>query len=156
MGARLGHPDPGTGRRSGSNRPLPRWEGPTLRLALAGTIVGVLVIVLLPIGDFLGFLVAGVAGLHEVLGLPAYLTPAGWEWLMNVALFVPTFLLAASIWPELGGRLWVIVAFCASATIEFAQSLGLPRSPELSDVVANTVGGAIGTWLAFRRHARHE
>ena len=56
---------------------------------------------------------------------------------------------AARLWPP-GGAWWVWAALGVglSGGIEFAQFLLLDsRVPDLRDVVANGLGGALGAWL---------
>ena len=82
---------------------------------------------------------------------PAYVTL---EFLANIALFVPFGLLVRLAWK--GARCWTILAlgFVTTVTIELTQ-LALPtRYSTLSDVIANTLGTAVGllTCYALRSH----
>lgn len=93
------------------------------------------------------------------LGAPGeVLTPARAEWLANVAVFVPPLALVAVLWPRLRWRTCVLSGLAASAGVEAAQAvLFAGRSATVRDLVANTVGSAvgagIGVWLRRRSDA---
>lgn len=77
------------------------------------------------------------------------------EFTANIALFVPFGVLVALAWPTLPA--WVVIAAggATSILIETVQ-LALPtRFSTVSDVVANTLGAAVGclavAWLGRRR-----
>jgi hypothetical protein len=94
-----------------------------------------------------GLLRRTLGRLHE-LGVPSWFDYSLVEFSANVAMFVPLgFLLAALVDRRLT---WVAVAAASlvSVSIELAQWLLLPaRFPAVSDVVANTMGAAIGALL---------
>lgn len=69
------------------------------------------------------------------------------EFLANIALFVPLGLLLVAAWPRANAWVVVLLGYSASATIELVQTLLPSRYPTLSDVVANTIGTAIGCVL---------
>ena len=74
--------------------------------------------------------------------------------LLNVLLFVPVGALLAAL---LRGRWWaaVLVAGLCSAAIEVVQSRWLERIGSVDDLVANTVGAALGALaLTLRRRRR--
>lgn len=78
-----------------------------------------------------------------VLWIPGGLT----ERLLNTLLFVP---LGATVALLLSRRLWpvaIFAGFALSATVEFMQDSIPGRVPDLSDVLWNTVGAAIGVAL---------
>ncbi|WP_210506498.1 VanZ family protein [Naasia sp. SYSU D00057] len=128
-----------------------------LRIAVAAGLLGVylaavLVITLTPAPvdrPFRGSLARLIQELHE-RGVPAWIGYGEIEFTGNVLLFVPAGFLAALV---LARRDWWIVAVAApvfSALIEFAQALFLTeRFPTVSDIVANSVGGAFGAALAL-------
>ena len=65
------------------------------------------------------------------------------EFAANVALFIPFGVLVAVA----TGRAWVgaLTGLALSSAIEIAQGILLPeRTPSISDVVANTLGGVLG------------
>lgn len=66
------------------------------------------------------------------------------EFLANVALFVPFGLLIAAAWPRTNAWWIVVLGFAASAAIELVQTMIPGRVTTLSDVIANTVGTIIG------------
>lgn len=70
------------------------------------------------------------------------------EFTANIALFVPLGALVLLLWPRLGWGRTTAVALAATVTIEVLQQVLRPeRFASLSDVVANTLGGAIGALL---------
>ncbi|WP_051973314.1 VanZ family protein [Cryobacterium sp. MLB-32] len=83
-------------------------------------------------------------------GAPGWLTYTFVEFSANIVLFVPVGLLAVIL---LGARRWwcaIVVGFVASCGIELGQLLFLPaRYATSGDVIANTLGAALGTVLAL-------
>lgn len=93
--------------------------------------------------------------LHNT-GIPAWVDYSLVETAANVLLFVPLGLLVGT-W--LGSRwtwLAAVAGCCLSMAVETSQALLLPgRVPTLQDVLANTLGAALGTvavyvWRAAR------
>lgn len=84
------------------------------------------------------------------------LTYTVFEFGANIVLFVPFGLLLALAWPQLKGWMIVLLGYAASATIELGQTLLPSRYPTISDVIANTLGTAIGCLIiiAVRNAAR--
>lgn len=80
------------------------------------------------------------------------------EFLANIALFVPFGLLVAAAWPRTNAWWIILLGFSASATIELVQTLLPSRYPTLSDVIANTLGAIIGCCAArlFAPRPRNE
>lgn len=71
------------------------------------------------------------------------------EFVSNVLLFVPLTLLGRLLWGGVSTGAWLAIAFAATCTIESIQGLFLPqRYAMVSDLVANTAGGAVGLVLA--------
>lgn len=70
------------------------------------------------------------------------------EFLANIALFVPFGLLLAAAWPRTSPWMVILIGYAASATIELVQTLLPSRYPTLSDVIANTLGTIIGCVVA--------
>ena len=97
-------------------------------------------------------------------GAPSWVASAtGWEYLLNVALFLPLGLLSSLVWERVSVEAWVVAGFAVSAILELVQLLVLgERSATLSDLSANTVGTFAGALLAAlvvgaaRRRARDE
>lgn len=86
-----------------------------------------------------------------------YLTTsyAVFEFLANIALFVPLGLLLLAAFPRANAWVVLLIGYSASATIELVQTLLPSRYPTLSDVIANALGAAIGCLVArvfVRRH----
>lgn len=80
----------------------------------------------------------------EHFDIPLTVTYAVFEFLANVALFVPFGLLLAAAWPRLSRWLIILLGYASSATIELVQTLLPSRYPTISDVIANTLGTVIG------------
>ncbi|WP_394550988.1 VanZ family protein [Agromyces sp. MMS24-JH15] len=124
--------------------------GTVARVALAPYLVALGFIVFLPareagrITGIVGVLADAVA----TVGVPREPAAIVFEFLANIALFVPLGLLLPLAWPRLG-PITVIVAGCALSTgIELIQ-LAIPsRVSTISDVVANTAGTALGYLVA--------
>jgi len=84
----------------------------------------------------------------SVIGEHAWLTGKRVEFATNLAMFVPLGLLIPLSWPRLNWRDVTVVAFLISAAVEIFQGVFLPhRSAEFADVVANTLGCAVGAVL---------
>ncbi len=81
---------------------------------------------------------------------PTFLTFTMIEWLANVVMFLPLGFLAAGV-VRPGARLWVVpLATVGSVTIETVQFFIPERVSSVTDVVANTLGAAVGVWLLAR------
>ena len=84
----------------------------------------------------------------SIIGSHAWLTPKRVEFATNLAMFLPLGLLILLTWPRLNWRDVTVVAFLLSAGVEIYQGVLLPhRSAEFADVVANTLGCALGAVL---------
>lgn len=93
-------------------------------------------------------------------GAPAVTTERGRvEFVLNVLMFAPIVVLAGLTFPRQPWASWVVYAFVASCLVELGQGLFLPpRSAQMSDVVANTLGALLGAvtlvvarWVIGRR-----
>lgn len=95
----------------------------------------------------------------DALGVPVSVSYAVVEVGANVAMFAPLGWFAVTLF---GARRWQVVAgaFGVSVVIELAQTLLRPeRFGTVSDVVANTVGAAVGAsfaWWMVRHRARFD
>lgn len=70
------------------------------------------------------------------------------EFASNVLLFVPVALLACALWPKLRRFQVILLGFAVSSLIEILQGVVLPdRTPSSSDIIANTLGTAIGATI---------
>ena len=89
-----------------------------------------------------------VAGLHRY-PVTNWVTTAGFEVAIKVAIFVPFGLLLVLL---AGRRRWVLVVFVGVLTscwIELAQSIWIPsRAADGRDVLANSAGVLVGALLA--------
>ena len=71
------------------------------------------------------------------------------EFTLNVALFVPGAFAAALLWPRVRWWQWVLIGFMITASIETLQALFLDsRTPQVRDLVSNTLGAGFGAGLA--------
>src|SRR5690606_12272950 len=77
------------------------------------------------------------------------------EFLANIALFVPLGLLLVAALPRANAWVVLLLGYSSSATIELVQTLLPSRFPTLSDVIANTIGTAIGCVIARMFVQRH-
>jgi glycopeptide antibiotics resistance protein len=78
------------------------------------------------------------------------------EFLLNVAIFVPWFILAATVWPAVPWWCWVALGLLATVVVEGYQGLLMSesRTSSASDVGANTLGALIGAALISLDRAR--
>lgn len=93
--------------------------------------------------------------------LTSWITYSGVEFTANIVMFVPMGVLFTLL---LGMRRWwiaLIVGFAATCAIEFTQIFLPTRYSDVRDIVANTVGTAIGigivalvVWLKRRGNSR--
>ncbi|HNA99316.1 MAG TPA: VanZ family protein [Marmoricola sp.] len=95
--------------------------------------------------------------LVSLLGEQTWLTGKRVEFATNLAMFVPLGLLIPLVFPRLNWRDVTVTAFLISSGVEIYQGVLLPhRSAEFADVVANTLGCALGavvlTPFLPRRH----
>jgi hypothetical protein len=92
---------------------------------------------------------AGVTWLDKLatgVGLPdSLISPGRIEFLSNIAVTAPVAVLAGLVWTRLNWRDWTAFGFVLSAGVELVQGVFLPgRSATFADVVANTLGMAVG------------
>jgi glycopeptide antibiotics resistance protein len=95
-------------------------------------------------------IVGWAADLVSMWGIPREPAAIVFEFLANVALFVPFGLLVSTAAPRWSP--WAIIGLgcLVSVTIELVQ-LGIPsRVPTISDVIANTAGAAFGCVVVLR------
>ena len=84
-------------------------------------------------------------------GAPGWVTgPGRVEFALNAAMFAPVAFLGAMTFPRHPWGNWVVYGFVASGAVELFQGLVLPpRSAEMADVVANTLGALVGSVAAL-------
>lgn len=87
--------------------------------------------------------------------IPLGMSYTVFEFLANIALFVPLGLLLVAAWPRANAWVVLLLGYTSSATIELVQTLLPSRFPTLSDVIANTIGTAIGCLIARLLVQRH-
>lgn len=139
----------------------------TARVLLAPYLLSVALIVWLPAS--MASRVTGVAYqlarfASENFGVSLSTSYAVFEFLSNIALFVPFGILASMAWPQINRWLIILIGYASSATIELVQSLLPSRFPTLSDVIANTLGTVVGClivllasrWFLKRRSSLRE
>ena len=127
--------------------------GPTRR--------GLLILALfvaLCVGAFLVFQPSAALPIRAVLkthyfllahGAPRWAAKAAvWEFVYNVALFVPPFFVLLLLWPRVRVLWWALGGLGVSTLIEITQAFFLHgRDAQVRDVVANTLGALIGASL---------
>ena len=123
------------------------------RVILVPYLVALALIVFLPARDAgrVTGIVGWAADLVAMWGIPREAAVIVFEFLANVALFVPFGLLVSTAAPRWSP--WAIIGLgcLVSVTIELVQ-LGIPsRVPTISDVIANTAGAAFGCVVVLRR-----
>lgn len=125
-----------------------------LAVALLAYTVFLLAVLLNPSPAGPSELVTRVAALGVRLDLPAPLVvPVRVEFGLNVLAFLPLSLLGSLLRPAVTVSAWVTTGFAGSLLVEATQTLLPERSATHSDVVANTLGmalGAIAAWVASR------
>ena len=122
---------------------------PLLRLVFGLYLLAVCVIVFAPQPDAERFtgIVAVVARALETWGIPFEIGYPVLEFAANVALFVPFGILVPLIAPL--WHPWLVIAsgFALSCLIEFVQTALPSRFPTASDLLANTLGTALGVGM---------
>lgn len=122
----------------------------TARIVLVPYAIAVLLLTWLPAdeaGKVTG-IVAVFARLVALWGVPFEAAYAVLEFAANIALFVPLGVLLVAGWRRIPAWTIVAVGAAASTVIELVQ-LALPsRYSTLSDVIANTLGTAVGLVIA--------
>lgn len=117
-------------------------------VALAAYAVLLLVVLLNPSPAAPSRLVAVVAEAGARAGLPAALVVAERiEFGLNVMAFAPLPLLGSLLWPRIAVGQWTAAGFAFSLLVEIAQVALPARSATHADVVANTLGAALGAAL---------
>jgi hypothetical protein len=121
-----------------------------LVLALVVGALGVGIFVLGPTGDLPSDVVMQTHRALDRLGLPRWLSsPSLWGFIYNVALFVPVAFVCATLWRAVPLLTWAGLGLLGSLAIEGVQALFLEgRTPEVQDLVANTIGAITGAFLA--------
>ena len=129
------------------------------RWLLLGLSVAVLLILFWPTrpaGDDQDWLAHWLTGLHRQ-GRLDWLTFAGVEFVSNLVMFVPLGALAALSRPRGGDKVALAACFGLSVFAELIQWLVLPhRTGDLRDVLANTLGAAIGIVVVALIRARRQ
>lgn len=133
--------------------PAPRLQFLTIaaRIALVPYAIALGLIVWLPASAAsrvtgIVFRFARFVSAHTLLPLSVSYTV--FEFLANIALFVPLGLLLVAAWPRTSAWVVLLIGYSTTATIELVQTMLPSRFATLSDVIANTLGAAIGCFIA--------
>lgn len=112
-------------------------------------VLGIGFLVLNPSSETPSGAVRQVSEWLTALGAPTFVASTTlWEFALNVALFVPLTFLASLLWSRVRLETWVIASFVLTLALETLQLVVLStRSPELSDLASNTIGGFLGALL---------
>ncbi|MET0853184.1 MAG: VanZ family protein [Microterricola sp.] len=140
---------PTTSGRSAAPHARTRGRQRALRLAFGLYLLALCVIVFAPQPDAERFtgIVAVIARAFEPWGIPFEIGYPVLEFSANIALFVPFGILVSLIAPL--WHPWLVIAsgLAASCLIEFTQTALPSRFPTASDLLANTLGTALGVAL---------
>lgn len=92
------------------------------------------------------------------LGFPQPVYDPGFiEFALNVLLFAPLAALCALIWTRPKLWMWILGGFLLSSTLEWVQDTSLlDRSPSSSDIIANTLGTALGAGVVCATRWLHQ
>lgn len=137
-------------------------DNPAVRRVLALVLVGYLAVLLFalltPVGETPSSSVGWMEDRLRALGAPERLLLSGRvEFLANIAILVPATGLASLLWRKATWRDWTAYGFVFSGSIELFQGLFLAeRSATYVDVVANTLGAAVGAIAAAVLVALHQ
>lgn len=122
-----------------------RAPHPAAVLFLVLVVVCVGVVTLGPRSLVLGARIDAVEAINALLGrVDLSLTTMEVEDLANVLLFVPLGAAVSAVLPRRAWLLAVPICVAVTAAVETAQSVLPGRVPDLSDVVLNSVGAAVG------------
>ena len=121
-----------------------------LTIALTAYVIVLMVVLLNPSPAAPSELVARVASIGVRLGLPAPLVvPVRVEFGLNVLAFLPLSFLGSLLRPLVTLSAWTAGGFAGSLLVEIFQTTLPNRSATHSDVVANTLGMALGAMAAW-------
>lgn len=133
---------------------------PTLRrraaIALAGYSVVLAWVLLNPSASVPSGTVSVLGAIGDALGLPGRLTVGSRiEFALNALILAPVSALGLVVWPRTTWRDWTAYGFAISGGVELFQALLLSgRSATMVDIVANTLGAAVGAVVATWALAR--
>ncbi len=115
---------------------------------MAVYLVVVALIVFWPTAEVASGSVNVISSTLQSAGAPPSVSPGRVEFVTNVMLFVPLSFLGNTFRPEWGWKGWLLAGLVGTFAIELTQMLLLPgRSPQVQDVVANTLGAVCGYLL---------
>lgn len=129
----------------------------TLRIALVLYAAALVVVLLNPSPAAGDGTIRWVESFAHLVHLPASLvSPGRVELGLNVVAFVPLSLLGSLLRPSVSVSTWVAAGFGGSLLVELFQGVLPDRMATHADVVANTLGAAIGATAAWaiRRRLR--
>jgi hypothetical protein len=117
---------------------------------LAGYSALLAVALLAPTSDDQSAMAAAFGRVLDALGAPAWVLAQGRvEFVCNALIVVPVTFLGRLLWPRTRWTHWTAWAFVLATAVECVQAALLSaRTPDPSDVVANTLGALAGTLVA--------
>lgn len=125
-----------------------RWEPHRRRVAVLLAAYSLLLafVLLVPLVAVPSSGASWTGDLAARIGAPAWLVePARWEFICNALILAPVSALGSVVWPRTTWRDWTAYGFAISMAVEIFQGLFLSeRSASYVDVVANTLGAALG------------
>ncbi|HEX6246344.1 MAG TPA: VanZ family protein [Nocardioidaceae bacterium] len=109
---------------------------------------GAAVMVLAPDSDLPTDAAQAIWRLLRDAGAPGWVSEKGVELVLNIVLFVPLSFIGAMLRPRWGWLQWLGVGFALTFAVELVQGMFLPdRTPDVVDMVANSLGALVGYWL---------
>jgi glycopeptide antibiotics resistance protein len=99
-------------------------------------------------GNREAYLLSGRA-IRLLQGLPIELTWSQWEFILNIALFVPLGLLLVLLFGRRFFWVAIVLAIAVSGSVEWAQQFVPLRVPDTRDIIANGLGGFLGMLIGL-------
>lgn len=154
-------------RSNPANRVSDPWPSRRiwLRRALVTYVIGLLLAVTLPIGHLIDISLIRLYQLGRLVGVPNGVSPAWYEFLLNVALFAVPTAMAAVLWPAVRpwiGRLPRAAApsrsrlssiWCCHASPTRGMSSQTPSALRWASVQSDSATAATGNRSAAKAHA---
>lgn len=124
---------------------------------LVGYLIGMALLVTWPDAHELGRIHLRLREIYIRLGAPASLSSGFWEFVHNVLLCIPPTAAAMVLWRRSRWWQWSLLGLLLSVGVELVQARYLPgRSPQIEDIVANSLGALIGSLLGAWWRARQD
>jgi hypothetical protein len=125
---------------------------------LALECLGIAWLVLSPTAETPIGVVYGVSNHLARLGMPTWARDTGLiEFVLNVLLFIPLAALCALLWTRPKVWVWIVGGLLLSSSLEWLQQEFLSsRSASSLDIIANTIGAAVGAGVVCSTRWLHQ